>query len=497
MTDHTIQLKDTRPNAKPDPDEVELLARSISSWFVRMDGKYYDSSDPRNKFSRDDVTAACIWRFREEIPQVVLTSDLLSEAFEVALTRTNFDPTLSVPTWNGSVRCLPGHEERLIWKTGMVTVNSWTKPDYRRIDVDEADPGTVQDFLDFIFPSERERDVFLDWLAWCLQNEAEKPTWGPILYSKRKGTGKSTLCEIARLLFGQSNSQTQNNVDKLTGQFNMQMMTSKFLVSEELDNRAGTKAANALKTFMTETDTAAEAKGRELERVVQCFCCMFTTNHFPLWIEENDRRYWITEIDHEGCHGGPRHGVFTQLVGNVKAYLRNDLHLARLYRWLMERELPAGFTGMALDAVKYRTPTMDLIFGNNGQTTHDMMQEYLDEKQMNAIAESDVARVVVAELKANLNSTKHLMSELGWRKKKVKWGGKDFARAVWVRGGYDVIGGKLIHPDGSAEVLFEVSTKIEATIHGFDEKAAIAHQLRIESAVDPDLLTDDDDGMPY
>jgi hypothetical protein len=287
MNNHEIQIKDTRPNAKTTPDDIEKLSRAISSWFVRMDGKYYDANDPRNKFSRDDVTNASICRFQDEISEVVLSDDLLSETFETASTRTGYDRALSVPTWNGSVRCLPGHAQRLIWKNGMVSLNSWNTPEYRKVETDGGDPGTVLDFLDFIFPTADERDVFLNWLAWCLQNEAGKPTWGPILCSKRKGTGKSTLCEIARLLFGTENSQTQNNVDKLTGQFNMQMMTSKFIVSEELDIRPGTKAANALKTFMTETDTAAEAKGRELERVVQCFCCMFTTNHLPLWIEEN------------------------------------------------------------------------------------------------------------------------------------------------------------------------------------------------------------------
>ena len=347
MQKHDIQIGDRRPNAEVNPEDVITLARALSSWYVRMDGKYYDASDPRNKYSRDDVMMASVHRFQEEHAEIPLSNDLLREVFETALTKTSFDRTLMVPTWNGTVQCLPGQEERFSWKHGMVTINTWTKPSYRSLEAAEPTLGTIGDFLDFIFDTPREKDIFLDWLAWCLQNEDQKPTWGPLLYSKSKGTGKSTLCDIARALFGAGNSIRQNNVDKLTGQFNLQVLLSKLVISEELDIRQGTKAANALKTFMTETDASAEAKGRELQRIEQCFAAMFTSNHLPLWIEENDRRYWVVGIDHEGRAGGEKSAEFGQLVGNVYAYLQHEAHLAEAYAFLMQRELPEAVSFMS------------------------------------------------------------------------------------------------------------------------------------------------------
>jgi hypothetical protein len=35
----------------------------------------------------------------------------------------------------------------------------------------------------------------------------------------------------------------------------------------------------------------AEQKGREAERVDQYCCFLVTTNHLPLWIEADERRY--------------------------------------------------------------------------------------------------------------------------------------------------------------------------------------------------------------
>lgn len=456
MTNHTIQLKDRRPNTEPTQEDVEKLACALSSWYVRMDGKYYDVADPRNKFSKDDITAASIHRFREECAETPLTPELFFAAVNLAAETKSMDPNLNIPTWNGSLRCLPQEGEKLVWNNGMVTINSWSKPPYRLLAETEGDPGTVMDFLEFIFDRNEDLETYLNWLAWCLQNEEDKPTWGPLLYSKSKGTGKSTLCDIAKRLFGERNTLRQNNIDKLTSRFNLQLMLKKFIISEELDIRQGTNAANALKTFMTEKDAVSEAKGREVEHVEQCFCCMFTTNHIPLWIEENDRRYWIVEIDHEGRAGGKRGAEFSQLVGNLHAYLDRDEHVARLYRWLMARELPQDFTGKTFDASKYPTPIMELIFGNNGQTNHDLMRELLNKFELNAVSEAGVVKIITNELRANPNSTRHIMTELGWRKRSVKWGGKDYQRAIWTRPEFQVYRGKIIGSDGSEGPLMEV-----------------------------------------
>lgn len=467
---HDLKIEGDRINRSPDEKDVDRIAQLLASWYVRMDGKYYDVFDPRHKFSRDDILAASLQRIQEDHADIVLTDALWAAATHTALISQTSQQSHCVATWNGKLECKPETEAKLLPMRGMVSINSWTRPSYRQLEVNQPGPGAFEGFFSSVFERDCDRDVFLNWLAWCLQHEDQKPTWGPILFSKSKGTGKSTLCDIVRALFGTENSIRQNNVDKLTSKFNMQLMTSKLIISEELQITPGTKAANALKTYMTETDASAEAKGRELEQISQCFCCIFTTNHLPMWIEEGDRRYWIVEVDHEGRSGGPQAAEFGECVAGVKRALDRDESIAGLYRWLMERDLPDWFDGHVLKLDKVSTPTMDLILGNGTKTTNDQMEEYLNAQNIDAIAEGDVIGFVTRQLGLRMTATKHVMTELGWRKHKAKWGGKDYARAIWLRPGASLDRGKLVAADGSTGRIYE------ADVYGGTQRAMDASQ---------------------
>ena len=45
------------------------------------------------------------------------------------------------------------------------------------------------------------------------------------------------------------------------------------------------------------------------------------------------------------------------------------------------------------------------------------------------------------------------MIELGWTQYKLKWGGVDYARTLWVEKEYWVVDGTLYGPDGFQEAL--------------------------------------------
>ena len=96
----------------------------------------------------------------------------------------------------------------------------------------------------------------------------------------KAGQGSLTpVAAVATALFGKTNTATQNNVDKLTGRFNMSLLLSKFVVSEEVKLQAGTRASNTLKTFITEPTVMAEMKGREAVSIEQKCCFLMTSNH--------------------------------------------------------------------------------------------------------------------------------------------------------------------------------------------------------------------------
>jgi hypothetical protein len=309
------------------------------------------------------------------------------------------------------------------------------------------------EFLDWFFTRPAEREMFLNWLAWSLQNEADKPNWAPFLYSSRMGTGKSTLALLMARLFGEENSITQNNVDKLTGRFNMTLLKSKLVICEEVNLRPGSGDANTLKTYITERSTAGEAKGRETERVEQRVCLVLTSNHMPFWIEPEDRRYYIVNVDHDGYARGPRAADFSALVERLEVWAAEPANIARFYNALMTRELPADFSAKTLNVDVHGTAIMRQVFGNGRATILDQLEELLNGRGQHALPEGDVVKLVTGELRGNINSTKHLMSDLGWVKQAVKWGSVDYKRQLWVRPGYTVQNGKIFGPDGFEQKL--------------------------------------------
>jgi hypothetical protein len=438
-----------------DPDHLTVLARAMASWFVRLDNSFFDVDDLGHKRSRVDIEQTTIIRFREEFPEIPLSSPLIAAVFKRAIHTHHTTVGETIPPWNGRLVCLPGDCRRIVVARGVATINTWKQPSYRRLGVAEGSMGVAGEFLDWFFTRKPEQEMFVNWLAWSLQHEGDKPNWAPFFYSAKMGTGKSALGRLLIRLFGEANAISQNNVDKLTGRFNMTLLRSKLIVCEEVNLRAGGGDANTLKTYITEKFTAGEAKGRETERVEQRVCMVLTSNHMPFWIEPEDRRYYIVNVDHDGYARGPRADEFAGLVGRLETWCEDPTNVARLYNALLARAIPADFSVKTLNVETQGTEIMRQVFGNGRATILDSLKELLDAKKQNAIPEAEVVEVVTGSLKANINTTKHLMSDLGWSKCGVKWGGVDYARQLWVRPGFNVDRGKLFGPDGFEQGLAE------------------------------------------
>jgi hypothetical protein len=336
-------------------------------------------------------------------------------------------------------------------KRGAVSSNTWSEPEYRRLKVNSADFGVVEEFFQFFFQNEHDRELVLNWIAWCLQNEGDKPTWSPFLYSRGKGTGKSTTCRILTELFGVENSVTQNNVSKLTQQFNATVLTSKLVICEETQIKPGSAQGNAIKTFITDPHVMIERKGVEAERAKQCCCFVFTSNYAPTWMDEGERRYLVVDVNHDGRSGGSRAQEFSELVGRVHEFLDDPANVGRLYNAFLQRSLPATFNAKSLNVADHQTPIMQRLQQSSRQTIVDQLEELLNEHGLVVLPEANVAGFVRKNLNANINQTRHLMIDLEWHKAKVKWGGKDFSRAIWVKPGFAVDRGKIHGPDFQTE----------------------------------------------
>ena len=440
---------------------VDTLSQAMSQWFVRQKNLFFMVDKLTTPLTQTDIKRISVRRFEYQFADIELTNELLQSVFQRAIAQTHNCAEMSIPIWNGSTRCTPGNDGALIWERETVAINVWQPPDYRHLNVEEADTAMLDELLARMFTEEVDRVVAKDWLAWCLQNEADKPAWALFLYSRKKGTGKSTFCQLATRLFGEKNSITQNSIQKLTGRFNKPILDSKLVISEELQLKPDSSHGNTLKTFITEKVTASEAKGREVEKVEQCCCFLFTTNHIPLWIEADERRYYVIDADHDGHASGPRAEEFGAFVGQLNQWMQNDQNIASLYNGLMRHQVSNEFNPRSLNLSLIRTPVMQQIMAGSREVLLVRLEEHLASTDRFAIPQEELAKVFIEDLKTSQNRIRHMMPELGWRAESAKWGGVDHSRTVWVHRDYQVGGGRVRGPGGYDEPVCPVEEEVE------------------------------------
>ncbi|MGR3507164.1 MAG: primase-helicase family protein [Paracoccaceae bacterium] len=441
------------PLTAPTPEQ-DALIRLLASRYVRRENRFYHIDRPNEALNRNDVERAFIHAIVQELPELPHDPAMLKLVFRTAIELQHSDRHRSIPVWGGQQASVPGNEARLIWNEhGTVMINTWRRPAYRTLGVNAADYGRFLPLFETLFPNQQERDRVLDWVAWTLQNEGDRPNWALLLYSKAKGTGKSTFCDVLRHLHGVANSITQNNVDKLVAKFNRPVLQSRLVICEELSLRSESVQSNTLKTYITEATNMAEAKGREAEVVELISCFVFTTNHLPTWLEQGERRYFVVQTDHDGHASGARAAEFSAVVAEVYDALANPDEVAALYNALIHRELNENFNAKSLNTERDGTAIMKQLLGTSGETMLDQLQEFLDSDALDLIPQATIQNYVTTELRQNGNRTRHMMQELGWTQHKVKWGGVDYARVVWVKPNHHVADGKLVRPDGTTEAI--------------------------------------------
>lgn len=436
---------------------TEQLVRILATSYVRKENRFYHIDRPSEALSQQDLQRSFLTPAQAVNHGQPVPANVMKAVYDTAITQMNPNPFRSIPVWTGGVAPFPGNQDRrILLESGQVVLNCWREPAYRRYGMVEPWGAPLSALFNQMFPRETERNRVLDWLAWCLQNEGKKPNWAIMLYSQAKGTGKSTVCNIATRLFGEENTARQNNLEKVAGKFNGPMLTCKLIISEEVELRPGSDAGNKLKTLITEASTTTEHKGRDVERIQLHSCFLLTSNHLPTWIEAGERRFYVVDVGHDGHASGPNSEFFTMIVRAVERALKDDEKVAALYSWLMERELAPDFDAMTLNTRLHGTDLMRQLEANRVAATTQQLAEYLGGEQTVAITEQDLRVYVTKEMRLNPNSLQYMMTELGWRRYKAKYAGKDYSRAIWVKSPYALDRGQIIGPDGSKQAVCDV-----------------------------------------
>jgi hypothetical protein len=192
------------------------------------------------------------------------------------------------------------------------------------------------DFLRYLTPSltEPEREWLLDWMAYPLQNPGKKLMQAVLLWSESHGSGKNTLANILRDIYGAHNVCIING-SSLGEKFNDWMLKQLAIVNEvHLPTYSERLAVmEQLKTAITE-DTI-DLRRIYMPRVnhPNHINILMTSNHADaLMLDEQDRRFFVIE--------GPKKGAkwSTDQFKTLYRWLQNG-GTERVYGYLLSRDL--------------------------------------------------------------------------------------------------------------------------------------------------------------
>ena len=174
-----------------------------------------------------------------------------------------------------------------------------------------------------------------------------------------------------------------------------------------------------------------------------------------MWIEEDDRRYYVIEVSHDGHASGPEAEEFGAFITELRVYMDDPEEIARLYNALMQNKQSKDFNPRSLNLSVIDTPTMKQIQNSSQEVLLVRLEELLAERNLFAIPLGSLQRLFTEDLNASPNRSRHMMPELGWRQERVKWGGIDHARVIWVKNGYQLHRGRVLGPDGYDQPVYE------------------------------------------
>ena len=161
----------------------------------------------------------------------------------------------------------------------------------------KADTDIFWALVEHIFPHEVERNHFLDWYAYPLQNPGMKIRHAVILQSDEFQLGKGTLFDLHRLMLGHNNTRKIELAEALDKGKGYLINAQTVLIDEAKSSGSWTEKAqliNTLKTIITEGTIGVRQLYKEYSEQDTCTNYWINTNYrdaFPL--PYNEVRYWV------------------------------------------------------------------------------------------------------------------------------------------------------------------------------------------------------------
>jgi len=204
----------------------------------------------------------------------------------------------------------------VITKEGVLYVNTYAP---LAIERKHGDSSRFLEFLEKILPDSRDRQIFLSYMAACVQYPGVKFQWAPLLQGT-EGNGKTFLATAVSKAVGERYSHFPNATD-LHSKFTGWLHEKLFIGIEEIFTNGRTELQEALKPFITNRKIEIQYKGAD----------QFTG--------DNRANFMLFSNHKDGVRKTPkdrRYCVFysaQQEVGDLQTSGMGGSYFPELYRW--------------------------------------------------------------------------------------------------------------------------------------------------------------------
>jgi hypothetical protein len=189
----------------------------------------------------------------------------------------------------------PMEQKRFVNVNKKLMINIYEENDLK------PDPNADTDYWDalvkHVIPHENERNHFLDWIAYIIQNKGKKIRHGLILQSDSFQLGKGSLYDVVRDILGRVNAK-KVELDQALDKGKGYLVNSIVCLIDEAKSSGKweekQRLINTLKTILTEGSVGIRQLYKEYTEQDTCTNYWINTNHKDAFaLPPNEVRYWV------------------------------------------------------------------------------------------------------------------------------------------------------------------------------------------------------------
>jgi hypothetical protein len=235
---------------------------------------------------------------------------------------------------------------------GGINRNMYQGPELSPI---EKKPEWFLKHIDYLMQDKTEREHFLNYLAYLIQNPGDKVLHGMLIIG-RQGIGKSIMQRVFSKVFGADNVCAPHN-ENLCGNFTGWAKHCQIVVINELMQIDKKDFNNKIKPFITEPEIEIREMYKAPYTIKNCMNIIAFSNHDnAVYIDKDDRRWFIVKSNAE--KNAPAY--YDQLLDDIENRSGEVLHFLQT-RDIKDFRPGANppMTEAKRDIIEYSTPDLD------------------------------------------------------------------------------------------------------------------------------------------